>query len=46
MVRDYHKSYTSNFVYQDSYIMDNAQKDTPYVYRLNALEDGFFNLNI
>lgn len=26
--------------------MDNAQKDVPNVYKLTALEDGFFNLNI
>lgn len=26
--------------------MDNAQKDVPYVYKLNVLEDGFFNINI
>jgi hypothetical protein len=46
LVRDSFKSYSSNSIYQDSYIIDNAQKDIPYVYKLTVLEDGFFNLNI
>ncbi len=46
IARDYFKSYEKNLVYQDSYLIDNAQKDTPYVFRLNVLEDGFLNLNI
>jgi hypothetical protein len=46
LVRDSFKSYNTNCIYQDSYIMDNAQKDIPYVYKLTALEDGYFNLNI
>jgi hypothetical protein len=46
LVRDTFKSYNSNCIYQDSYVVDNAQKDIAYVFRLNVLEDGFFNLNI
>ena len=36
LARDYYKSYTNNRVYQDSYIMDNALKDIPYVYKLRV----------
>ncbi len=46
LARDYFRSYDRNFAYQDSYLIDNALKDIPYVFRLNVLEDGFFNLNI
>lgn len=46
LARDYFRSYDRNLVYQDSYMIDNALKDTPYVFRLNVHEDGFFNLNI
>jgi len=46
LARDYYKSYTNNIVYQDSYVVDNAQQDIPYVYKLKVHENGFLNLNI
>lgn len=46
IARDYFRCYDNNHAYQDSYLVDNAKKDTPYVFRLNVLEDGFLNLNI
>lgn len=46
LARDYFKSYTNDCVYQDSYVIDNAIKDIPTVFKLNVQEDGFLNLNI
>lgn len=46
MAPDYFKIYSRNHIYQDSYLIDNALQDTPYVFKLKVLEDGFFNLNI
>ncbi len=46
IARDYYKEYEKGSIFQDSYVVDNALKDTPVVFKLDVFDEGIMNINI